>query len=90
MSKARNVWAQVKGPATAVVATAARISWTFTDAGSVMTDLGVVINLRVDPPRVVAEMVYEAVKRWRWKRIELKLPQLAAAGTGRRANLAPI
>ena len=90
LNKARNVWSQVKGPATAVVATAARIGWEFTAAHLVTTDIGAVIKLRVDPPKVVAELVYDAVKRWRWKRVEAKFPYLASSGAGRGANLAPL
>ena len=75
------MWAHVKGPATAVVATTARIGWTFVDACSVTTALGATIDFMVDPPRVVVEMVFEAVKRWMWKHIELTLPHLAVSGT---------
>ena len=74
----------------AVVAIAARLGWDFINAHTVITDLGATINLRVDPPKVVADLVYEAVKRCRWKRIEKKHPYLATSVTGRGANMAPI
>ena len=38
LTRARRHWAVVKGPAAALVATLARIGWTFTDAVTVYTD----------------------------------------------------
>ena len=87
---AKRVWAQVKDPAAAIVATAARLGWDFINAHTVITDLGATINLRVDRPKDVPDLVYEAVKRWRWKRVEKKHPYLATSGRGRGANMAPI
>ena len=90
LSNAKRVCAKVKDPAAAVVATAARIGWRVVSATRMSTDLGAVLDLRLDPPKVVAEQVYRAVERWRWKRVEKKHARLAASGSGRGAVMAPI
>ena len=53
LKNAKRVWAKVKGPAAAVVATAARIGWQVVSASQVITDLGDVLNLRLDQPKVI-------------------------------------
>jgi ribonuclease HI len=87
---AKNVWAKVKGPAAAMVATAARIGWQTLNATTLVTDLGEIVDMTVDPPKVVALQVFEAVKRWRWKRLEKNHKRLAEGGTGRGPMMAPI
>ncbi len=78
VAKARRPWGAVNGTASAAVATAARIGWTFEDAVTLHTDRGTILDLRLDPPIVVKQEVLEAVRRWRWRRIADKHPQLAA------------
>ena len=42
------------------------------------------------PPKVVVMRCHEAVQRWRWRRVEVSLPQLAANGSGRGPIMEPI
>ena len=58
---AKNVWAKVKGPAAAMVATAARIGWQTLNATTLITDLGEIVDMTMDPPKAVALQVFEAV-----------------------------
>ena len=70
---AKRPWAVVRGPAGAVVASAARLGWTVIDASTLITDEGEELLLNRDSPAMVTKKVHEAVRRWRWK----------AAGVGR-------
>ena len=72
-----------------MVATAARIGWQTVNSTTLITDLGEILDLRLDPPKVVAHQVFEAVKRWRWKRLEKQHKRLAEGGTGRGPMMAP-
>ncbi len=83
-------WASVKGPAGAAVASAARLSLHFNDARELVTDRGRVLRLDVDSPAVVKREIAKAVRRWRWRRIELKHPHLDSNGEGRGACIAPV
>ena len=56
LRKAKSVWATVKGPAAAVVATAARIGWKMVSAATVITDQGVSLDLRLDPTELLHSM----------------------------------
>ncbi len=76
LTKARNPWAVVTGPAASFVASATRLGWTVRDAFSVTTDDGVDIRLDRDPPAVLQRAVAHSVQRWRWRRVELAFPQL--------------
>ncbi len=69
LARANAVWGQVTGPASAVVATAARIGWQV-EGTTFVTDRGRVLDLLVDPPCVVRREVDEAVQRWRWGRVD--------------------
>ena len=80
---ANNVRAACTGPATAMVATLARIGWSIDGAHLVTTDLGTQLNFRLDSPQAVKKEVQEAVRRWRWRRVEKALPQLSDGGSGR-------
>ena len=64
---AKRPWAAVKGPAAAMVASAARLGWTIIDALTTVTDAGEEIVMNRDPPAMVKKKVHEAVRRWRWK-----------------------
>ncbi len=72
----RPVWNKVSGPASAAVATAARIGWTFIDGLTITSDDSQVYNLIVDPPNVIAEATKRAVRRWRLDRMANELPDL--------------
>ncbi len=69
LSTAARPWSMVNGPAAAAVATAGRIGWSFTDATTIETDEGEIIELDHDPPVVVKRRVEDAVRRWRNRRM---------------------
>ncbi len=73
LARANAVWNQVTGPASAVVATAARIGWQV-QGTTFVTDRGKALDLLVDPPCVVRREVDEAVQRWRRNRAGQILP----------------
>ena len=66
LGRARSKWAVVYGPAAAFVQTCSRLQWTVIDAATLVTDDGVFLNLRLDPPAVVLSHCFRAVQRWRW------------------------
>ena len=90
IARASRMWAVVKGPAAALVATATRIGWTVIDAHTVIADTGRIVDLSIEPPIVVTALCDEAVVRWRWKRIEERIPELRSATPGTGAVMAPI
>ncbi len=90
LAKARRPWAAVRGPAAGVVATAARIDWTFSDACTVTMHDGNVLRLDIESPKAVAAYVREAVARWRWLRVERNHPHLDSGGMGRGAAFEPV
>jgi hypothetical protein len=61
-----------------MVASAKRLGWTVIDASHMVTDEGVSLDLRSDPPVVVVRCVHESVKRWRWAKVATKHSQLNA------------
>ena len=80
---AKRPWAVVRGPAGAVVATAARIGWTVVDATTAVTDVGRHVCFTKDSPKMVKLLVRQSVDRWRWKLAESQFPALqSAAGRG--------
>ena len=54
------------------------------------TDLGMPVNLRLLSPALVQSLVREAVQRWRWKQVAIKLPALVNPGGLAGAWIAPI
>ena len=90
LTNAARTWAVVTGPASALVASAGRLQWTVQDASTLRTDRGRVLALHRDPPAVVAKEVCEAVRRWRWARIETAIPSLSSGGEGRGAAMGAI
>ena len=76
LTAAKNPWAVVSGPATATVATMARLGWRFRDGLTMVTAEGIELVLTKDPPARVAELVRIAVSQWRWARVENRMPQL--------------
>ena len=71
-------WNRVRGPIAATIATCARIGWTVVNATKLLSHTGRVFDLEVDPPVVVREAANDAVKLWRWQRIERE-PSLKSA-----------
>ena len=82
LRKAKNVWAKVKGPAAAMVASCQRLGWTVASSTELRTDQGETLDLCLDPPAAVKLEVVRAVKRWRWRKVEDNLPQLRRGGSG--------
>ena len=89
LDRARNKWAVCYGPGAALVMTCRRIGWTVVTASHLITDTGEHLQLHLDPPCVVVKHCFQAVQRWRWKRIEKVPPQLAANGSGRGPLMEP-
>ena len=83
-------WARVFGPAAAIIVTLKRIGWTVHSATEWISDLGRPINLELLSPAVVQSLVCEAVQRWRWKQVAVKLPALDNPGGQAGAWIAPI
>ena len=71
-----SVWTLVNGPLTAAVATAHRLKWRFRSPCILETDTTRLLDLRKDPPAVVAKQVRLAVMRWRTARLIKQLPGL--------------
>ena len=59
-------------------------------ATQLITDQGQHLDLQVDPPVIVVRQCFQAVQRWRWRRLERVHPQLAASGSGRGPFMEPI
>ena len=83
-------WRRVRGPAAAFVASAERLGWEVVDAFNLVTDLGIRLSLTVDSPAHVVELVHESVRRWRWRRVEAKLPYLEQGDGGHGPFIEPI
>ena len=90
LDRAKSPWSVVYGPAAAVVATARRLRWNVASPFEWETDAGAKIDLRVDSPAFVKMLVVDAVSRWRWRKVENRLPPLRSGGAGRGADWAPI
>lgn len=74
-------WQKVYGLVSATIATCSRIGWTVRIASTLVTDKGRILHLDLDPPIVIWEEVTEALKRWRWRRVEQAFPQLIVGGS---------
>ena len=59
-------WQQVKGPATALMATMRRIKWQPIAHDRWVTDTGEELDLKKTIPYLVGMKVREAVERWLW------------------------
>ena len=90
LNGAKNKWAVCYGPGAAMVMTCRRLGWTVRSATKLITDTGELLDLILDPPKVVVNQVYAAVQRWRWRRVERQLPQLKSKGTGRGPLIEPL
>ena len=76
LTDAKSPWARVCGPATATVATLARLGWRMIDGFTLRTQRGVEVCLTSDSPARVSALVVEAVWEWRWARVALRIPAL--------------
>ena len=85
-AEAANPWLVVYGPAAALVCTLKRVGWHIECAVILITDNGRRLDLRADPPTVVARQMDEAVRRWRWRTIAEKHASLPPEG----ANFDPL
>ncbi len=90
LADARRPWAAVSGPAGATVATAARIGWRLQGAEVLIADNGKQFNLSLDPPIVIRDEVHKAVRRWRWRRIVDRHPQLELGDADGERALKPL
>lgn len=80
----------VKGPASAMVASCHRLGWTVISSTELRTDLGETPDLLLDSPAAVKLEVARAVQRWRWRNLEVQMPQLKKGGSGAGAFMEPI
>ena len=69
-------WSLVTGPATALLASMARIGWLMPNAFEVIDDQGIAWNLLETSPGAMAAVVRDAVRRWRLDRIGRAMPGL--------------
>ena len=74
LAKAKCVWSAVTGPATATLATLARIRWVAHSAIDWDDDLGTRWTLNRDAPLAVKAAVRESVRRWQVRRIQAIFP----------------
>ena len=75
LSKATSTaWNKVAGPAAATVASAARISWTFSDPWTAVDDLGQQWNFAHDSPAAIGDAVKASVSRWRTDQLISEMP----------------
>ena len=72
---ATSVWSRVTGPVAALLASIWRIGWDMVEPHILLTDVGRVLDLRLDPPAVVQAEAKVAVRRWQLARV-LKLNPL--------------
>ena len=79
-----------KGLAAAMVVSCRRLGWTVVSSTELRTDQGEALDLLVDPPAAVKLEVARAVKRWRWRNVEAKMPHLKKGGSGAGALMEPI
>jgi len=90
LRKARNPWAKVKGPASAMVASCRRLGWIVVNSTELRTDRGETLQLNLDSPAAAKLEIARVVKRWRWRNVEAKMPQLKKGGSGMGALMEPI
>ena len=90
LAGAASPWGRVKGPAAAFVASAQRIGWTISSALEATTDKGVALDFTRDSPAYIQTEVRKSVWRWRWRRLEERIPSLRAGDGGWGAHIQPI
>ena len=90
LALAKRIWAGVKGPASALIASAARIGWRVLNSTMMITDEDKLLDMQLDPPKVIEQQVHEAVRRWRLKRIARRKPQIAGENGSCDVALEPV
>ena len=73
-----------------MVASCQRMGWTAISSTELRTDQGESLDMLLDSPAAVKLEVVRAVKRWRWRRLEVQMPQLKKGGSGAGALMEPI
>ncbi len=64
--------------------------WRAVTASEWITDRGMEINLCRDSPAFVRDLVVQAVRRWRWRRIEARHPSLRQGEGGHGLHFLPV
>ena len=86
----RPKWCMVRGPAASFAASCARLLWVDVSATAVTTDRGTLLDFTRDSPAMIRREVCEAVRRWRWRRIEKRLPALIQGDGGYGLHIQPL
>ena len=72
----KSIWGRVTGPATALVATLARLKWSWVSGRKVRDDIGNVLSFGIDAPKDFVTAANASVRRWRLERVARLFPQL--------------
>ncbi len=78
----KNRWSKFTAPAAAMLPSCRTNGWTVVNSTQLRTDQNEPLDLMLDPPAAVKLEVARAVKRWRWRNVEAKMPQLKKGGSG--------
>ena len=84
--ESKNKWSVVYGPAAALICTLERVGWQVLITTELVSHEGRRIDLLLDPPIVVARLMDDAVRAWRWRILAAAHSTLPEAG----ANIAPV
>ena len=76
LTLAKSIWAATSGPASAFIASAARLGWQVFAFNHVADDQGNEFFLDRDPPALVKEAVVESVRRWQMRRVAAIFPEI--------------
>ena len=90
LANAKNVWATVRGPAGAFVASAQRLGWRVINGVLAIDDRQNEIHFERDSPAQIKFWVEQSVRRWRWRNIESKCPSLRQGDGGYGAHVIPL
>ena len=80
LEEAKNKWGSVRGPIAATILTARQLGWPFSSPSDIITDNGDKLDLTIDSPAFVGQMVTEAVRRFIAEEIETAFPTLKGGG----------